>query len=261
MKKYFVVADIHSFYDEFMKALNDAGFDINNEDHILISCGDLLDRGSMPLNCLKFVNSLPDERKILVRGNHEDLLEECLARRECLSHDYHNGTALTIADLAYVWVDLGGKSEDMFKRAKNNPELKKYLKSLVDYAEVGNYIFVHGWIPCNRDDPNPYHARNIKYSFDENWKDGDWNTAHWVNGMDAWHQGIKIDGKTIVCGHWHCSYGNSKFHNDGMEFPNYRSTNPDHRYANFNPFIDDGIIALDQCVVESHKVNCFVFEE
>ena len=38
MKKYFVVADIHSFYDEFMKALNDAGFDINNEDHILISC-------------------------------------------------------------------------------------------------------------------------------------------------------------------------------------------------------------------------------
>ena len=51
----------------------------------------------------------------------------------------------------------------MFKRAKNNPELKKYLKSLVDYAEVGNYIFVHGWIPCNRDDPNPYHARNIKY--------------------------------------------------------------------------------------------------
>ena len=45
-KKYlYCVSDVHSFYDELMTALTKAGFDINNEEHIFVSCGDLLDRG------------------------------------------------------------------------------------------------------------------------------------------------------------------------------------------------------------------------
>lgn len=258
MKKYFVVSDVHSFYRELRDALEKAGFDERNPNHIFVSCGDLMDRGPSPLNCLVFVNSLPDDRKILIRGNHEDLIEECISRKDFLPHDYHNGTAITVADLGYECATI--LRTDVFSAVKNNVEYKKYMSSLVDYAEIGDYIFVHGWIPCNRDDHNPYHTRNITYTFDGNWKDGDWNTARWINGMDAWHQGIKIDGKTIVCGHWHSSYGNSKFHNDGMEFPNYRSTDPKHRYANFNPFIDDGIIALDACTAESRQVNCYTFE-
>lgn len=31
--KYFVCSDIHGFYDQWMKALNDQGFDINNPDN------------------------------------------------------------------------------------------------------------------------------------------------------------------------------------------------------------------------------------
>lgn len=260
MKKYFVVTDVHSFYSCMIEALEDKGFDINNPDHIFISCGDLLDRGPDPLECLKFVNSLPKQRKILIRGNHEDLLEECIARKEFQSHDYHNGTAMTVVDLSDFLLGTTKDAEDMFLKADKNPEYKKYKSSLVDYAEVGDYIFVHGWIPCKKNDPNPYHARNIKYTFDENWKNGDWNTACWINGMDAWHQGIKIDGKTIVCGHWHCSYGNSKLHKDGPEFSNHTNPNLECGEANFNPFIDDGIIALDACTVLTHKVNCVVLD-
>ena len=66
MKKYFVVADVHGFYDEMIKALNENNFDINNPDHIFISLGDLLDRGRQPRECLDFVNNLPDDRKILI---------------------------------------------------------------------------------------------------------------------------------------------------------------------------------------------------
>ena len=33
MKKYFIVADVHGFYDEMIDALNEAGFDKNNENH------------------------------------------------------------------------------------------------------------------------------------------------------------------------------------------------------------------------------------
>lgn len=43
MDKYFVFSDVHSFYDELMNALDDKGFNINNQEHVIISCGDLFD--------------------------------------------------------------------------------------------------------------------------------------------------------------------------------------------------------------------------
>lgn len=70
-----------------------------------------------------------------------------------------------------------------------------------------------------------------------------------------------MEGKTVVCGHWHTSYGHSKLHSDGVEFPNKYSANPEHRYANFDPFVDNGIIALDGCTALTDKVNCVVLED
>ena len=81
MKKYFCFGDVHSFYTELKSSLETAGYDKSNKDHIIVSCGDLLDRGNESIECLNFVNSLPKSRKILIRGNHEDLLEECINRK------------------------------------------------------------------------------------------------------------------------------------------------------------------------------------
>lgn len=39
---WFVSSDIHSFYDEWQKALVDSGFDNSNNMHGIIVCGDLL---------------------------------------------------------------------------------------------------------------------------------------------------------------------------------------------------------------------------
>ena len=57
MKTMFCLSDVHGFFDEMIKALDDAGFDKENNSHIFVHCGDLLDRGEKPLECLKFVNS------------------------------------------------------------------------------------------------------------------------------------------------------------------------------------------------------------
>ena len=97
--KYFIVADVHSFYNEMMSALEQSGFDMDNQDHIFVSLGDLLDRGPDAVKCLEFVNSLPKERKILIKGNHEELLENAIARGYFLTHDIHNGTDRTIYQL------------------------------------------------------------------------------------------------------------------------------------------------------------------
>lgn len=255
-KKYFVFSDVHSFYDELMIALNKAGFDKDNPEHCIISCGDLLDRGDKSINCLKFVNSIPDDRKILIRGNHEDLLVDAMERDDFRSHDYSNGTATTIVDLGWSDEDCGWT----FERAKNNPYLKQYIASVVDYAEVGDNIFTHGWIPCYKLSGKLAKEEEKEYDFNPSWRYGDWESARWINGMDAWNNGIKIPEKTIFCGHWHTSWGNSRLHNNGPEWNNPFSTNPEHRKAHFEPFIDEGIVALDACTAYSHKVNVYVFE-
>ena len=47
--KCFVLSDIHSFYDEMISALNEAGYDKDNKDHTIIILGDIFDRGHQSL--------------------------------------------------------------------------------------------------------------------------------------------------------------------------------------------------------------------
>jgi hypothetical protein len=61
-----------------------------------------------------------------------------------------------------------------------------------------------------------------------------------------------MEEKTIVCGHWHASYGHVKFEHKGSEF------GPD---ADFSPYYGDRIIAMDACTAESGKVNVLVLED
>ena len=70
----YVCSDIHSYFEPFKKALDEAGFDPNNENHWIISCGDEWDRGTKPVEVMQYLISLP--RKVLVRGNHESLLQD-----------------------------------------------------------------------------------------------------------------------------------------------------------------------------------------
>ena len=241
MKKLFVVADVHSFYEEMIKALSEHGFDPNDPHHIFVSLGDLFDRGPAPLECLDFIDSLPAERKILIRGNHEDLLLDCLARGTFLERDMLNGTMDTVFRLAGDNADALYRRNAgfLFSAVRNNAALQKYYSALRDYAEIGDYVFVHGWIPSRKTSPG------------KDWRLGDWRKARWFNGMEKWKQGARLPDKTIFCGHWHTSWGHSVLEKRGTEFG---------EKADFSPFIQPGIIALDACTVVSHRVNCFVVD-
>ena len=59
-----------------MNSLTDAGFDVNNENHILVILGDIFDRGTEPIQMYNFLKEFPRDRRILIRGNHEYLLKE-----------------------------------------------------------------------------------------------------------------------------------------------------------------------------------------
>ena len=245
MKKLFITSDVHSYYDELMTALDKAGFDINNEKHIFVSCGDLFDRGCFPRKCLQFVNSLPDNRKILIRGNHEDLAMSCVARGYFAQHDMWNGTMDTIQMLSEYWQDpYAAPEEDVIESFGKNPEWLKYYDSTVDYKEVGDYIFTHGWIPSGGTKDYPI--------YEANWREKSFNDAKWVNGMDMWNRGVIVPHKTVVCGHWHASYGNVNFHRLHPTAGTIKELN--------STFKDKGIIALDSTVPRSKFLNVEVIE-
>ena len=76
--RFYIVSDVHSCYTALKEALKVSGYDINNENHILIFNGDIFDRSTETLELYNFIKSIPKERKILIQGNHELLFKELL---------------------------------------------------------------------------------------------------------------------------------------------------------------------------------------
>lgn len=97
--KYFCVSDIHGYYDQLIEALDAAGFESNNVNHMLVVCGDHFDHGRQPIEVLEFLTQLP--RKVLIWGNHDKLLLESCNRGWFYEYDKSNGTLETVLDLTY----------------------------------------------------------------------------------------------------------------------------------------------------------------
>lgn len=256
--KYYVTADVHGYYSELKNALSNAGFFEDKDPHKLIICGDLYDRGAEAKELQKFVLELLEKDQIiLIKGNHEDLALTLLDGWSSGSYNrrfhYTNGTIDTVCQLTDTnFNDLISNIEQVGKAFYKNPYIQTIIPSMVNYYETEHYIFTHGWIPCTSINISPYEK---KYLFIEEWRDANteaWNKARWINGMEAAHCGVIENGKTIVCGHWHCSFGHSRYEGDGEEF--------DHT-ANFNPYYGDNVIALDACTPISQKVNCIIIED
>lgn len=256
--KYYVVADIHGFYDEFITALKEKGYFTDSQPHKLIICGDLFDRGTQALELQSFVlDLLSKDEVILIRGNHEDLAMDLLhgwTQSSYLErHHTTNGTLDTVMQLTESdWGELKYAPERVGKRFLQTPYMQMILPAMRDYFETARFIFVHGWIPCTRVKLSLYLTHYVPI---DNWRDADqeaWDRARWINGMEAANGGVLEEGKTIVCGHWHCSFGHARYEGKGGEFDN----NPD-----FTPYYGRGVIALDACTVLSGKVNCIVVED
>ena len=255
--RYYVVADPHGFYTELANALEERGYFADTKPHKLIICGDLLDRGKEALKMQALILDLiKRDQVVLVRGNHEDLMLSLLANWEQRSyeqrHHLRNGTVDTVLQMSGESSITPDNSEKILKCAKSSPFVTQIIPKMIDYFETEHYIFVHGWIPCVRTQLSNTEYFNEKI---EDWRNvgvEDWTEARWINGMAAWQQGVKEAGKTIVCGHYHCSYGHTKIENKGSEFGDD---------ADFSPFVADGILAIDACTAISHKVNCIVVED
>lgn len=234
---------------DFASGAEHSGFFEDDQPHKLIILGDLFDRGEEALKIQAFVLEMMEKDQIiLIKGNHEDLFEALVIEDHGKPYRHHvlNGTYDTALQLTgYDPTMAGIRTFDFADAAKRTPYSRQIIPSMLDYFETEHYVFVHGWIPCIYE--------HGQYSYYTDWRHASpsgWAQARWVNGMDAAQ--TCMEDKTIVCGHWHASYGHTKYEQKGSEF------GPD---AVFSPFYGSGIIALDACTAHSGMINVIVLED
>jgi len=290
MKTYFVCSDLHGFYKEFLESLKLAGFDQFNPEHILIVLGDIFDRGKHPWEIFQFLTQFPRERVILVKGNHEYLLEKLVRRKYPLEHDYSNGTYGTLISLykdpmkeQHKWIEnhrgkisnevLFLQSMDYYHHVENklynNKKINKILNWLksanwLDYYELGQYIFVHSFIPLKVKDE--LYSEPISFEYFQDWRDckdkKTWELSTWNCPYDLYLKGYfdkeLKKGKTLVCGHWHTAsfYNDLLYKDEPSKQLDVRRENPIFKSDKF-----PGLIGLDTCTVLTRKVNVLVLQE
>lgn len=248
--KYYVFTDIHGYCTLFQDTLRDNGYFEDPEEKKILLLGDLFDRGGEAQKLQAYILALlREERAILIRGNHEDLFQDLVTRDRGrpLRHHLHNGTYDTLEQLTGLKAGYSWSSNMELARAgRETPLFKEIIPAMRDYYETRNYIFTHAWIPCQS-----WYGRLI---YDGDWREADgaaWREARWTNPMDA-VQTVRAEDKTVVCGHFHCSYGHARYEGKGTDF------GPD---ADFSPYIAPGIISLDACTAASGRMNCVVLRD
>ena len=155
-------------------------------------------------------------------------------------------------------------TKSMWTRMCN--EIKKsgiidWIKSdeWVDYFEVGDYIITHSFIPLEKRVSTYFDDR---YDIIENWRelkgyawiDATWGCPYRLFDLGLFNKEIER-GKTLVCGHWHCSdfhlHYESKYSIQGRS--NYENSMNEIYYG-------DNLIAIDGCTVISGIVNVLVID-
>ena len=261
----FVVSDIHSFYSELIASLKMAGYDKKNKSHILVVVGDVFDRGPDTVKLYKFLKKIPKSRRILIKGNHEDLYKELLSKDFPDIWDFTNHTVSTFCQIA-------GYKEECLEYTKNwwdgnvspsTKESKIYWNQIreivahheitswifsdewINYAEIGDYIFTHAFIPVGLTEHGKllknhvYRLLKEDYFPISNWRessDKEWYEARWENPWLFYlYDLFKLEeenGKHLVVGHWHTS--------DFWEHIGHHKDSTEHSI-----FYSPGIIAID----------------
>ena len=291
--KYFVTSDTHSFLSELKLALKEAGYDKRNKEHVFVLCGDLLDRGPESAKIIKFVRSIPKKRRILIRGNHEELFCSLVRRRQAYRYDVSNRTLNSILNMNsfpstdediqhYLRDDFDGLMS-MLEDCFNSDITKEYVewinsKDWVDWYDLDTpkekFTFVHSFIPLRKTYGFGLLSSEVTpkmCEYNPNWRNDctqdERDDARWGKPFAFYDAGLFKEDRTLVCGHWHVGandYTNSfrahYFNNVNHDSDKYFEERL-LAVRNNDVFRGHGIIGLDACTALSGQVNVMVIDE
>lgn len=268
MKKYFCISDVHGYYQEMIDSLVTAGYDENNDNHVLVVLGDLFDRGRDSKKVYKYLRKLSDEGKaIILKGNHELMFIDFLKGGDAWFNFNHNGMRMTFDDFldrtasfeSYIVIDNSLNLENIeehdfdylwnaYQKSTREyifdefPDILDWLDSRPDYFETKNYIFTHGSIDTEVKD---WHKPEIKrYTF------SGWQACHWDDGS-FYSKEIYNTDKTIVVGHFSSDNIREKYQ---IDMDNYSDNKILVR--------EDGrVVYIDACTPRTKRVNVYIIED
>ena len=258
--KYFAISDTHAHHSEAIKALKEAGYDENNDNHRLIVVGDITDRGHEALAHILWLKKLTDEGKaIVLKGNHDNFILGFLKNIDQSFNWMHNGLNTTLDDLDHrtdsfqTYCLMLDKPMDTYTFSewqrftsnsinKEYPWLKEWFENLPDYYETKNYVFSHGIVGIGN-----------KYD----WHDSDWHDCHWARPED-YISFINPTGKHLVVGHLNASlmkYLRKYKTTEGYDTYTYEPENSMYYDEDIDTYF------LDSCTVLSKRVNVLVIDD
>ena len=231
--KYFLFSDVHGEYDALITSLEAAGFDLSNNEHMLIGLGDYFDRGSQNEFVLAFLMAMQEQNRIkLIRGNHDEMLLGFLTMNvvDAFHNLRYNGLDKTIDDLSrekVKFADLPTYIAAKNRVLKNYPNLIEFLKSMEEVINIDNYVLSHAG----------FFARDDGTLIVDNWN----HTAIMVKYRAEFFD----KSKTYIFGHWHAEKLN--------KLMNISTGNP-------NKFIYKNFIGIDATTNITKKVTIHVIE-
>ncbi len=99
-KNVYFIGDIHGNFKLFRSTMRELGI---TDDDVLISCGDLIDRGDQ--NTKTLFEFLVKENRHMVLGNHDRMLIDSRTSREWNINWQNNGGDKTIAEIGYPGIN------------------------------------------------------------------------------------------------------------------------------------------------------------
>ena len=251
--KNFVVSDIHDHYDLLMESLNRNGFDINNDNHRLIVCGDAFYSGPQPGELFVFLRELSEKgRLIFVYGNHDVELLDNL-RAEHFTRPANRKCAELV--VGYLTGKKGLADSEIVSECERLGFTHFLAEVPVWYYENENYVFTHGFIPTEK----KAYRSDWRNATEKEWR----NAAARGDAMAlSMRYGVSEPNKKIVCGHYSAarcylmkdateSDWDNKIYKDVSGVP----------AEGFEPFWGETFIAIDQSVKKTGFMNCIVIEE
>lgn len=258
--KYFVFSDVHGCIQPLKASLAEKGYDQKNQDHKLIFLGDAFGHNDSGFyeTYLFLKESMENDKLIWIYGNHEIYLLNCFDKGEVGQF-----TRTTIRDIASGLDSRAMKYSDLeclniLKKMNVDRFLRENCR---DYFETNRYVFTHGFVP--------YLKKENK--LDQNWRNvttGKWNNYRTENGMKMINEGLRIPGKTLVCGHVGAYYGfiiknHPEIEVDSPEFEKLKRKiwkNAKEQPAPFEIYYGDGVIGIDTRAYDTNRVNVLIVE-
>ncbi|MGN1373248.1 MAG: metallophosphoesterase [Candidatus Coproplasma sp.] len=250
--KYFAFSDAHGDYNALMEAVKEYGYQPENPDHTLISCGDNFGRaetGEGSRGIYEYLTSpIHKNPPVCLMGNHELILINILLKRSISAVDIQNGEHKTL----YSFLDMNPEEVELTPYAIDCVSRSSVTDWLLDrpfWFETANYIFLHGFLPFDWEQTQ-FITENLASVSREVWENSCWaQTPTMIDAFKTFFpDGLK---KWIVFGHWH----NVELRKKYEQIVNYETRHSIWKDGKLK------LIGLDNCTILSHKIEMLVIDD